>query len=231
MARDPPCYNGLMELDIRNTNKPDETAEFVASIILEKLSSGKKALFFATGGSSISVCAKISEILKGKSCGNLTVMLTDERYVPSGHPDSNFFQLKAKGFDIPGAKIIPVLEGGSIEETAEKFAVHLEKELKNADYRIGIFGIGPDGHTAGILPGSPAASSEGLASFYKTPAFLRITMAPRAIEKLDQAVVFMQGEEKRGALENLKKEIEIAKQPAQILKKVPLLTIFTNCAL
>ncbi len=220
-----------MEFDIRNTDKPGEAAKFIASVIMEKLSSGKKVLFFATGGSSITVCVKIAEALRYFPCKNLTVMLTDERYVSINGLDSNFWSLKEKGFHIEGAKIIPILEGRDIKETTRKFAERLKEKLSGADYKIGLFGIGADGHTTGILPGSPAVDSLKYASFYEAPPFLRITMTLKAIEKLDQAVIFMQGEEKREALLNLKKEIEVAKQPAQIFKKVPLLTIFTNCVL
>ena len=38
-------------------------------------------------------------------------MLTDERYGPVGHPDSNWSQLLQKGFDLPQAKLVPVLTG------------------------------------------------------------------------------------------------------------------------
>jgi 6-phosphogluconolactonase/glucosamine-6-phosphate isomerase/deaminase len=63
---------------------------------------------------------------------------------------------------------------------------------------------------------------------YDTPTFSRITITPKAIEKLDEAVVWMQGENKWNVLKDLEKDIDIKKQPAQILKKVPLLTIFTD---
>jgi 6-phosphogluconolactonase/glucosamine-6-phosphate isomerase/deaminase len=49
------------------------------------------------------------------------------------------------------------------------------------------------------------------------------------IEKLDEAVVWAQGKDKWKIVENLLGEnIPIDKQPAQILKKVPLLTIFSD---
>ncbi len=209
-----------------NIPKLENSAEFVASSILKKLEEGNKVLFFATGGSSVLVGAGISEILRAHSLKNLTVTLTDERYGPPGHSDSNFAKLISKGFNFPQARIIPVLTGDDFASTAKNFNEVLKEELSFADYKIGLFGVGADGHTAGILPESPAVYSEEYACGYETPAFSRITMTPRAIEKLDEAVVFARGEEKREALEDLQKSIDIAKQPAQILKKVPLLTIF-----
>jgi 6-phosphogluconolactonase/glucosamine-6-phosphate isomerase/deaminase len=226
-----------MSLNFITTTKPEDVASFVARAIIHELQFGKRVLFFVTGGSSISVGVKVSKILREdknidqKLIQNLTVMLTDERYGPDGHPDSNWQQLLQKGFSLPGAKLIPTLSGDNIEITTKKFNQNLARELsvaKENKYKIGLFGIGKDGHTAGILPESVAVNSMELASAYTTATFSRITMTPKAIINLDQAVVFTQGGEKWPVLEDLNKEIDINKQPAQILKKVPILTIFTD---
>ena len=92
-----------------------------------------------------------------------------------------------------------------------------------------MFGIGADGHTAGILPESKAVMSQDMAFGYDTPTFSRITITPKVIERLDEVVVWVQGEEKWKVVKDLMSEdINITKQPAQILKKVPLLTIFSD---
>jgi 6-phosphogluconolactonase/glucosamine-6-phosphate isomerase/deaminase len=218
-----------MSLNIITTKNVEDEAKFVAEIITRELDLGKKVLFFITGGSSVAVGVKVAEIIKGKSLENLTVMMTDERYGPLGHPDSNWYQHTQKGFELPRAKIIPILTGGDIETTTKQFNDNLRDEFEKAEYKIGLFGVGKDGHTAGNLPGSIAVTSLDLASHYDTPTFSRITMTPLAIEKLDEAVVWMQGEEKWGVVKDLvENNIEIIKQPAQILKKIPLLTIFTD---
>jgi len=233
-----------MPLNIKTTTKIDDAAIFIATSILKQLELNKHVLFFATGGSSISVGVRISEILReNKEHGltkNLTVLLTDERYGPIDHVDSNYSSLIEKGFILPFAKIIPTLTGESREITTEKFNIILGQELKKAEYKIGLFGIGSDGHTAGILPGSVAAHSKDLACGYDTSSFSRITMTFNAIKQLDEAVVWMQGEDKWDMLKNLENDIparphdssgaggDVIKQPAQILKKVPLLTIFTD---
>lgn len=222
-----------MSFEIKTTTNPEDAANHVVLSILNQLQLGKHVLFFTTGGSSISVAVKVSDILrehpKQTLTQNLTVMMTDERYGPVGHADSNWQQLIEHGFNLNQAKLIPILTGDSRDITTEKFNAVLDQELKAADYKIGLFGIGKDGHTAGILPGSPAISSENLAFGYDTETFSRITMTPKAIEKLDEAVVWVQGEEKWEVVENLKeKSIDIINQPAQVLKKVPLLKTFTD---
>jgi 6-phosphogluconolactonase/glucosamine-6-phosphate isomerase/deaminase len=221
-----------MNLNIETTTKINDASEFIASSVLNQLKLNKKVLLFLAGGSAISVGVRIADILKEKAdenlLQNLTVTLTDERYGPIGHSNSNFFQLNEKGFNLPKAKIIPVLIGEDKNITVENFKNNLNEEFTRAEYKIGLFGIGANGHTAGILPESSAVSAKDLAFGYDTATFSRITMTFGAIEKLNEAVVWAQGEDKWKVLEELQTNIDLAKQPAQILKKVPLLTIFSD---
>ncbi len=217
-----------MSFTVKTTTKAEDAANFVVSSILNQLKLGKRVLFFMAGGSSISVAVKVAELLREHPHQNLTITLTDERYGPSDHFNSNYFQLLEKGFNLPEAKLIPVLIDDDRNITTEKFIKILEEELKLADYRIGLFGIGVDGHTAGILPNSLAIQCQDLVCSYDTPVFSRITITPKVIEKLDEAIVWAQGEEKWEVLKNLEKNIDINLEPAQILKKVPLLTIFSD---
>lgn len=223
-----------MNFSVKTTALPEDAARFIVSSILEQLESGKRVLFFATGGSSIAVGTKVAEILRNYPrpdlIKNLTITLTDERYGPVGHKDSNWQQLLDRGFSLPGAKLISVLNGESRDSTVKNFDEILNQEFMDADYKIGLFGIGVDGHTAGILPESGAIKFEDLAYGYDTPTFSRITITPKAIEKLNEAVVWAQDEDKWGIIKSLQENIEIVKQPAQILKRVSLLTIFTDYA-
>jgi len=218
-----------MNLNIKTTKDIEEIADFVAGSINRKLEKGKRVLWFVTGGSSIKVQSRIANKIKTNLPGRLVITLTDERFGEENHSDSNWFQLKQLGFEIPNAKIIVFLTGESFRETTERLREVIKEEIKKADYKIGNFGIGIDGHTAGILPNSEAVNSKELVCAYGTPQFDRITITPKVILELDEAVVWMQGEDKWQVVKDLiENDIEIIKQPAQILKKVPLLTIFTD---
>lgn len=222
----------MSQISTRYTTEIKDAGDFLASAITKKLGEGKKVLLFLTGGSSIAVGIALADILRkseiGEKINNLTITLTDERYGPVEHFNSNLFQLKEKGFDLPGANIVPVLVDDDRDITTEKFNNFLKEELAKAEYKIGLFGVGADGHTAGILPESVAVDTDKFAIGYDTPVFSRITITPKTIEKLDEAVVWMQGKDKWPVLESLQNEIPIQKQPAQVLKKIPLLTIFSD---
>lgn len=201
--------------------------DYLVSLLREKLSDGSKVLWLVPGGSAIAVAVKVAQGLQNSDLTNLTVTLTDERYGPVGHEDSNWHQLHHAGFHLPGATMVPVLHGHSVQETTTEFARHLQEYCQGAAYCVGFFGLGPDGHTAGILPASPAVTADEWACSYQAN-FLRVTMTPPAIAALDEAVVYAMGEAKRRPLEQLQQDLPTSQQPAQALKKVPKLIIFND---
>jgi 6-phosphogluconolactonase/glucosamine-6-phosphate isomerase/deaminase len=204
-------------------------ANFIAGRIIQQLEAGKKVLWLVPGGSAEAVAAEASKIISGHPHKSLTVTLTDERYGQIGHAESNWAQLAEKGFLLPEATLIPVLRGISLEETTENFNSELGGALEWADYKIGFFGVGADGHTAGMLPGSSAVKSTDLVYSYDAGSFTRVTVTPEAIVQLDEAVVYAAGDNKWPAIKDLmESDIDIDIQPAQILKKIPLLTIFSD---
>jgi 6-phosphogluconolactonase/glucosamine-6-phosphate isomerase/deaminase len=218
----------MISLNIIKNKNDEEIASQIASAINEQLKLGQKVLWFVTGGSSIPMQILIAKKIKKTPESKLVITLTDERYGDNNHQESNWFKLKTGGFTVAGAKLIPILSNKNISETTEDFIKNLESELNETDYKIGLFGIGADGHTAGILPHSQAVDSEELAYSYDAPPFERITITPKTILKLDQAFVYAMGETKWPVIKKLKKEFPVNELPAQILKKIPLLTIFTD---
>jgi 6-phosphogluconolactonase/glucosamine-6-phosphate isomerase/deaminase len=218
-----------MSLNFIKISGPNDSApaDFLARALVKAGRGGKKVLWLIPGGSALAIAIKAAKILAGQSL-NLTITLTDERYGPVGHADSNWRQLFDAGFDLPGARLIPVLNGGNIAETVRVYNDMLATELAAADYRLGLCGIGPDGHTAGILPQSPAVFSPDLACAYDAGVFQRVTMTPRALAFLDEAVVFAVGSAKWPALAKLAEDVNINDQPAQALKQISRLTIFSD---
>ena len=204
--------------------------DYLNESLRKQLSAGKSALWLLSGGSAISISVKVAKLLNNLSdeeLARLNISLIDERYGPVGHPDSNWQQLLDAGFDLPGARLHPVLNFQNQETTLKEWELYLRQQLKHS-YALGFLGIGPDGHTSGILPNSPAVTATGLVTGYEGGGYQRITTTPSAIKMLNEAVVYAVGEPKWPVLQRLTDNIEPAEQPAQILKQVPKLTIFTD---
>ena len=216
-------------IEIRRSAGSEDTAHYVATRIATELQGVKKVLLFVPGGSGVDVAMKVSAGMEEHSLKNLTVMQTDERYGEVWHKDSNWTQLCSLGKVFSGATLLPVLSGRSFEETIAGYEKDLQTQLSSADISIGLFGMGSDGHTAGILPRSTAAYAKTLAHGYYTPKYLRITMTAVAIRKIDEVIIFAMGNEKKEMLERLHdgnpKEEDV---PAQTLKSTPKLTVFTD---
>lgn len=187
-------------------------------------------LWLLSGGSAISLEVETARRLTGQSAlERLTVSLIDERYGPPGHPESNWQKLIEAGFDLPNAQMAPVLAGKDSVETLEEYRSLLDAKLRGEAYVIGVLGIGADGHTAGILPASPAVASDDLALTYQAEEFNRITITCMGLEALDEAVVYAYGEPKHAVIRQLaERNLSPAEQPAQIIKKIPRWSVFND---
>jgi 6-phosphogluconolactonase/glucosamine-6-phosphate isomerase/deaminase len=217
-----------MSLNIKTTKEIEEVADFVAFSINKELELGKRVLWFVCGGSSIPVEVLIAKKIKENFSDKLVVTLTDERYGNEKHLESNWFKLENAGFKIKGAKMIPFLSGDGISETTKKVRGILKEELDKAQYKIGVFGVGIDSHTAGLLPHTLSVENNELVYTYEADLYNRITITPKTILMLDEAILCVFGSDKWPILKKLEVDTPLEVEPVQILKKVLLLTIFTD---
>jgi len=212
-------------------NAPIETArQVLADNLRQLLLDDKKVLWLVPGGSNIEVVVWVMNQLQGVEA-QLTIMLTDERYGPVGHKDSNWLQLARAGFEPGQANTVPTLvDGLDLTQTAEYYAKQLRRAFEQSDTSVGFFGMGADGHIAGILPGTVAAGeSQALASGYHSEQFDRITMTFPAVKKLDLAYCLAYGSSKSKPLTQLiLNDLPVTEQPAQILKIIPLSNVYND---
>lgn len=202
----------------------EEAEGILLDAIRKSLSDGSKVLWLLPGGSNIRISAAVFKLLTEDELSRITVTLTDERFGPIGHPHSNYFQLEQAGFDFSKVNATPILADkyDSLDETVERFERTINDLFAESQIIIGQFGMGGDGHIAGIMPHSVASQEiERLAVGYKTDDFTRITMTFNAILMVDRAYLIAFGQSKLEALVSLRdKAIELNAQPAQILRQV-----------
>jgi 6-phosphogluconolactonase len=207
-------------------------ADYLAETLRTRLNNGEKVFWLLTGGSAISVAAAVSKQLTNLSLDHLTVSLTDERFGEVGFADSNWQQLKVAGFSLPGAKLEPVLIGKDLPQTITHYDQILRSNLEKADFSIGLFGIGPDGHIAALYPHFPQLNEvKSFATSFNNspkPPPLRTTMTIPAITQLHEAVVYAMGKEKWPQIEKLAQNLPVDEQPAQVLKALPKLTVYND---
>ena len=210
------------------TTSTEPVISYVADAINSHLAAGQKVLWILSGGSGGKVCAEVSKYLTGDLSG-LTATLSDERYVPLNDNDENWKQLIDFGFSVPGALTYRPIQGKNREETTVDFGDWLKDQFPRADYKIGVFGMGTDGHTAGLKPDTSAVNATGWTTAFTGNDFERITMTFDAIKQLDEVVLQAMGADKTAILDSLLHEdLSIKTQPAQVLKSVAQSTIFTD---
>ncbi|HXY18001.1 MAG TPA: 6-phosphogluconolactonase [Candidatus Nitrosopolaris sp.] len=207
---------------------PQEAASYLADAINSELTGGQSVLWLVSGGSSVPVAVETIKLIPKTRWAGLCVGLVDERFGPPGHKDSNWQQLLTAGLPAVDLNILPILSGKDIDQTTAEYAAALQDRLAKANYKVGLFGIGADGHTAGILPLSVAIDSQQLVTDYITPEFQRITVTAKTIALLDLVVAYAVGAEKSEALQNLSRDLSVREQPAQALKLAKQLVIFND---
>jgi 6-phosphogluconolactonase/glucosamine-6-phosphate isomerase/deaminase len=210
-----------MESHFIQTSSPAPLIERLVTTINGTLSADMQVAWFLSGGSAISIAVTVAnQLIDEGHRSKLRILQIDERYGPVDHSNSNWKQLLDAGFNCPGAMYRPILHGLSFAETISSYTETLQDALNNCKLRVGLLGIGPDGHTAGMLPDSTAANEIAqLAIGYQGPDYTRITMTTPAIAHLDLAIAYANGEAKRPTLQQLQTEMPVPIQPAQAIKK------------
>ncbi len=214
-------YQLLSSARIRDMTVVDDTAYYLADCIRDKLAESKSVLWLVSGGSAMEAAAAARNILGDVSRDSvLHVGLIDERYGPVGHKDSNYQQLLDAGFRTDQLIMHAVLHDGVSRDTCTaEYSQTLQTLFANVGYTIGLFGMGADGHTAGLLPDSPLTHEDTeLVGTYTGPDFERISITPAAIRRLDEAVLFAVGQSKWPALQQFLQDGPTDAVPVRILK-------------
>jgi 6-phosphogluconolactonase/glucosamine-6-phosphate isomerase/deaminase len=210
-------------------NSGGKVARALSKKIKKRLENGERVLWLVSGGSTVSIARQAAELLSGVNLEKLTVGLADERYGQPGHKDSNWQKLLESGFGLEGASLMPVLNGQPPEVTAKQYGKQLDRALEAAGYSLALLGMGSDGHTAGIMPDSPAIAARSSVITYKYRDFQRVTLTVRALSRLSEVILHAVGKDKQAALKDLgSKSLSVQVQPAQLIKRIPRWTVYND---
>ena len=129
----------------------------------------------------------------------------DERCVPADHPESNYRMGRETLLDrvpIPGGNIHPIHCEAQLSQAAEAYQAELRGFFSPGDtpiFDLIILGLGEDGHTASLFPGSPGLQEGDRwvipVEHRSPPAPLvdRVTLTPVLINAAAQVIFLVAG--------------------------------------
>ena len=140
----------------------------------------------------------------------------DERFVPHDHPESNYGMTRKTMLDkapVPPENVHPVPADGSPDEAAARYERTLQAAYGAAVldparplFDVTLLGLGPDGHTASLLPGEPVLQERKrwVAAVSHGRPEVRITMTYPPIESSRHVAFLVAGKEKAAILETIR---------------------------
>jgi 6-phosphogluconolactonase len=187
----------------------DDTATAALAVLratLDAAEPGRRVAVALSGGSTPHALFRLLASESGADVDGerLEVFWGDERVVPPDHPDSNYgaaYRLWLRHGPVPPDQVHPWPTHLPPAEAAADYAQVLADHLPGPPpvFDLVFLGVGPEGHTASLFPGSPALRAETwtAAPFVPEKGAYRLTLTPRVLCRARQVVFLVAGAAKR----------------------------------
>jgi 6-phosphogluconolactonase len=189
--------------ELREIFDPDEVApaaaDYVAQLARDAVAARGTFTFAVSGGRT--PWAMFAELVeRDVPWAHVVLFQVDERVAPDGDPDRNLTHLRACIGEGP-ARVVPMgVTDDDLDAAADRYALALPDR-----FDLVHLGLGPDGHTASLVPGDPVLELEdelvGVTAPYQ--GHRRMTLTYPALARADQLLWLVTGADKREALERL----------------------------
>jgi 6-phosphogluconolactonase len=152
----------------------------------------------------------------------VVVFFADERDAPPNEPESNYWEVRKvliEPVGIPPSHVHRMrADSPDLEAAAAEYDALLEQPLD-----LLVLGIGEDGHTASLFPGSPwlAERERRVVPVYDSPKLppRRLTITPRVIHEAREVLMLASGPEKAKAVAAaLATSGDISRTPARLAR-------------
>jgi 6-phosphogluconolactonase len=186
-----------------------EAAERVVRAADEAIALAGRFSFVLAGGSTPKA---LYELLAGDDFRNridwpnVEIYFGDERTVPPDHKDSNYGMARVamlSKLPIPQANVHRMRGEIDPEEAAKEYGLLLKEKFGDGGPDLVLLGMGDDGHTASLFPGTSALSETKHRAFANPVPQLnttRLTMAAPFINRAREVIVTVTGANKASRL-------------------------------
>lgn len=178
----------------------DAAARYVAGIAWASVEEDGAFQFAVSGGRSPWLMFRVLTTLE-MPWERTVVWQVDERVAGDDDPDRNLVHLRDALGDKP-AEIRPMpVDDDDLEAAAARYGAALPHQ-----FHLVHLGIGPDGHTASLVPTDPVLEARDRPVALTSTAYegrRRMTLTYPGIERARQLLWLVSGEDKRPALEKL----------------------------
>ncbi|MBW3041774.1 6-phosphogluconolactonase [Prochlorococcus marinus] len=186
-------------------------SDLIAQIIESTLRNKSRAKIALCGGST----PKAAYSLIGKKnlkWSNVDLFLGDERWVDNKSQESNCFLINNSLFQEGNPSLsasffsVSTVELASPEESAEDYETILKNnfDANLPRFDLILLGLGDDGHTASLFPGSDALfERDSLITVGEGKGLKRITFTSKLLSSADNVIFLISGTAKQTALRRL----------------------------
>lgn len=207
-----------MVSDIKIYETTDElykgAAELIAGLISSFIRLNQKCSLVLSGGSTP---GKLYRLLADHykteiDWRKVSLFWCDERFVPVEHPDNNYKLVRDTLIihtNIQPESIFKINTDISPEESALEYEERMKIFFGNSDYPVFdiiLLGLGKDGHTASIFPGTEAVDEDKRWVMGYNPAAVdtkRITITLPVINNAKNVIFIVSGEDKKEIIEKI----------------------------
>lgn len=188
----------MAEVELRVADGVEEAARLVAAELARAASEGGHVA--VSGGSNPRPAYELAPML-ATDWGRVHLWWADDRCVPPGHELSNYRLVRETLLD--GLSRPPVVHRVHGELAPEEAAAAYDEEIRGVRLDLALLGIGPDGHTASLFPGSPALAESERAAVAAEPGLEplvpRVTLTIPTLSAARLVLFLVVGEEKAEA--------------------------------
>jgi 6-phosphogluconolactonase len=138
----------------------------------------------------------------------LTVLFSDDRYVPSDSDQSNYHQSRPlfTSLALAPEQVLRIRTELSLEQATSDSAQQLTQLLRGGRrITLGLLGIGADGHTCSLFSAADLERARGqlAISVHRPDGRDAVSVTPAVLERIDQLIFMVAGADKRTAVAGL----------------------------